>query len=59
MITIPQYFKQRRFQVHILAFLLMILPPVAMYFAAQQGITGAIWALLALVVLGNLLALLA
>lgn len=59
MITIPQFIKQRRFQIHILAFLLMILPPVVMYFAAQQGASGAIWALLALVVLGNLLALLA
>jgi hypothetical protein len=37
----------------------MVLAPVAMYLAARNGAEGAIWALLGLVVLANLLLVLA
>ncbi|MEW5870569.1 MAG: hypothetical protein AB1894_14945 [Chloroflexota bacterium] len=46
------------FEVHLIAFTLMILPPIPIYLAAQRGATGWIIALLGLVVLGNLLELL-
>ena len=46
-----------KFQAHLLAFLLMVLPPMGMYLAARNGAVGWIWVLLAIVVLGNLLAI--
>ena len=45
-----------KFQVYLVSFLLMMLPPVGLYFAAQGQSVGWIWALLALVIAGNLLA---
>jgi len=42
---------------HPLAFLLMILPPIPLYFAAQAGAAAWIWVFLGLFVLGNILAL--
>lgn len=42
----------------LLALLLMIVPPPAMYLAAQQEATGWIWTLVGLVVAGNLLVIL-
>ena len=47
-----------KYESYLLAFFLMVLPPVPMYFAAQQGAIGWIWGLIGLVVLGNLLVLL-
>ena len=47
------------FKIHLLAFVLMVLPAVLLYFAAQRSADFWIWLLLGLVVLGNLLALLA
>ena len=45
------------FLIHTIAFLLMILPPVLLYFAARSENVPAIWLLLSLFVVGNLLAL--
>ena len=42
---------------HPLAFLLMILPPILLFYAAQAGAVAWIWVLLSLVILGNVLAL--
>jgi hypothetical protein len=51
------WLNKNKFTAHLLAFLLMILPPAGMYFAAGQGAAGWIWILLGLVILGNLLAI--
>jgi hypothetical protein len=49
------WLKSHKFEAHTLSFLLMVLPPAGMFYAAQNGADGLIWALLALVVSGNLL----
>ncbi len=47
-----------KFQKHTAIFLLMVLPPVGMYFAAQHGAPDALlWALLAPVVLASVWAM--
>jgi VIT1/CCC1 family predicted Fe2+/Mn2+ transporter len=46
-----------RYIAHLVAFLLMALPPLPMYYFAQQGATGWVWTLLVIVILGNLIAL--
>jgi VIT1/CCC1 family predicted Fe2+/Mn2+ transporter len=53
-----KWLTKNKFEVHLVAFLLMVLPPIPLYYAAQSGASGLIWALLALVICGNLLALL-
>ncbi len=52
------WLSTRKFQMHLLAFLLITLPPLALYFAARNGATGWIWGLIGVVLLGNLLAIL-
>ncbi len=49
--------SEHKFKTHMLAFLLMVLPPVPLYVAAQNGAANWILALLGLVVAGNILAL--
>lgn len=51
--------RQKTFAVHLVAFLLMVLPPVPMYYAAQAGATFWMAVFVGLVVLGNLLVLIA
>lgn len=46
-----------RYSAHLVAFLLMILPPLPMYYFAQRGANCWAWALLVIVILGNLIAL--
>jgi len=53
-----KWLAKNKFEVHLLAFLLMVLPPIPLYYAAQREAPGLIWALLAFVICGNLLALL-
>ena len=55
--TFQQFLSAHKFQAHLLAFLLMVLPPAGMYLAARAGAFTWIWILLAIVVLGNLLAI--
>lgn len=55
MSTPRQFLHQRKYQVYLAAFFLMILPPVPLFFAARQGSTPWIWFLIGLIVLGNLL----
>ena len=55
---IISWMQKHTFETHTLAFLLMILPPIPLYWAAQQGATGWVWFLLVPVILGNLLVLL-
>lgn len=52
------YLKEHKFSLHLTALLLMLIPPIPMYFAAQAGEVGLIWFLVAIVVLGNLLVIL-
>lgn len=49
--------SKRKFQAYLLAFALMILPPVPLYLAARQGREAWVWLLIGLVVIGNLLAI--
>lgn len=49
--------RQYKYESYLLAFTLMVLPPVLMYFAAQQDAIGWIWGLIGVVLLGNLIAL--
>jgi len=52
-----QWLREHKFEAHLAAFLLMIIPSGGLYFAAQGGTTGVIWALLGLFVLANLFAI--
>ena len=47
--------KEHKFRLHLTALLLMLIPPIPMYFAAQAENTSLVWLLVAIVVLGNLL----
>ena len=55
--NLGKWLNQRKFAVHLAAFLLMVLPPVGLYFAAEQGTLLEIYSLLGMVVVGNLLAM--
>lgn len=52
------YLKENKFRLHLTALILMLVPPIPMYFAAQAGAAGLIWFLVAIVVLGNILVIL-
>ena len=52
------WLSDHKFKVHLLAFTLMVLPPIPMYMAATHDAVGWIWFLLGFVVAGNLLVLL-
>ena len=51
------WLRTHKFETHLIAFLLMVLPPAPMYWAARGGEINWILALLGLVILGNLLVL--
>jgi hypothetical protein len=51
--------REQTFKIHLTAFLLMILPPLPMYLAAQSGNTVWLFVLLGLVILGNFLVVIA
>jgi hypothetical protein len=55
--NILQWLQTHKFEAHVIAFGLMVLPPIPLYFAARQGATTWIWLLLIPVILGNLLVL--
>jgi uncharacterized membrane protein len=57
MTILRNWLNTHKFQVHALAFGLMMVTPVTMFFAAQGGAVVWIWFFLALFVAGNLLAL--
>jgi len=50
--------REHKFKLHLTALLLMLIPPIPMYFAAQNGATVLIWLLIGVVILGNLLVIL-
>jgi NhaP-type Na+/H+ or K+/H+ antiporter len=50
-----RWLSAHKFRAHLSAFILMILAPMALYFAAQRDALGWIWGLLAVVILANVL----
>jgi hypothetical protein len=46
---------EHKFKLHLTALLLMLIPPIPMYFAAQNGGSVLIWFLIGIVIIGNLL----
>jgi hypothetical protein len=54
-----KWLRAHTIQVHLVAFLLMVLPPVPLYQATLNGNTGMMVLLLGAVILGNILVLLA
>jgi hypothetical protein len=51
------WLKKHSFQIHTIAFLMMILPAIPMFHAAKSGNDPFILVLIGLVVLGNILVL--
>lgn len=50
-----KWLRAHKFEAHLIAFFMMAIPPIPMYFVALQGTVSLMWALLSLVILGNLL----
>ena len=48
---------KRKFQLYLLAFLMMVIPPVPMYFAISNGNIPAVWCLLVVIISANILVL--
>ncbi len=48
---------QRKFQLQSLAFLLIMLPPIGLYYTVPLSLTWATWILMGLIVAGMLLAI--
>ncbi len=53
--NIKQSLRENKFKLHVTALLMMLIPPIPMYLAAQNGAVAWIWFLLGVVVLGNLI----
>jgi hypothetical protein len=51
------WLRAHQFKVHTIAFLMMVLPPVPLYYAAINGNALAMYLLLGIVILGNILVL--
>lgn len=52
---IRSWLSRNKFEAHMIAFIMMVIAPIGMYFAAQCNAAGWIWALLCAVILANLL----
>jgi len=50
--------RDRSFPLHVATFLAMILPSAGLYFAVNHGFSLAVWGLLGIVILANILAML-
>ena len=48
---------QRKFQLQALAFLLILLPPIGLYYTVTIGLAWATWVLMGLIVAGMVLAM--
>lgn len=51
------WLRTHKFQAHLAVFLLMVIPPSAMFLAIENGATTWVWGFLGVVILGNLLVL--
>ena len=49
--------KEHKIQLYLVAFLMMVIPPVPMYFAIANGSTPLAYGLLLVIILANLLVL--
>jgi hypothetical protein len=49
------WLSQNKFEVHLITFIMMVMAPIGMYFAAQGVALGWIWVPLSVVILANLL----
>jgi hypothetical protein len=47
--------SENKYKIYVLAFLMMVIPPLPMFYAAQQGAIVLIWILLGVIVLANIL----
>ena len=52
-----QWLRRHTFETHLIAFLVMVIPTIGLYFAAQRNLTPFIWILIGIVIIGNLLVL--
>lgn len=52
-----EWLSSHKFETHLTAFLLIILPAIPLFYVAQLESNAWIWGLLSLVILGNLLEL--
>jgi hypothetical protein len=52
---LKEHLRKRKFELHLTALLLMLLPPIPLYFAAQNAAMVWIWILIGIVILSNLL----
>lgn len=59
MTRLYEYLRTHKFESYAIAFLLMVVPPLPMFYAAQQGSGPLVIVMLGFVVLGNLLVLVA
>lgn len=48
---------KHKIQLYLVAFLMMVIPPVPMYFAIANGGTPLVWCLLLVIILANILVL--
>lgn len=46
---------KHKFQLFIVAFLMMVIPPVPMYFATENGSIALVWILLIVIIVANAL----
>jgi len=52
-----QWLKKHGYEAHLMAFCLMTLPPVLLYYSVRRDLDSMTWGLLGVVILGNLIAL--
>lgn len=53
--NLKQNLSENKFKLHLTALLMMLIPPIPMFWAAQNGAFGLIWLLLGIIILGNLI----
>ncbi len=51
------WIREHKFESHLTAFLLMVIPSIGLYFTTQISGSGLIWALIGIFVVGNILAM--
>lgn len=58
MTSIISWIREHKFEAHLTAFLLMVVPSALLYFTNQTETAGLTWGLLGIFVAGNVLAML-
>jgi hypothetical protein len=53
--NLRQNLRENKFKLHLTALMMMLIPPIPMFWAAQNGASGLIWWLVGIVILGNLI----